>query len=310
MQTVFSMKGTIVRSTGSWYDILGEDKKKYKGRLRGKFKSHNLKVTNPIAVGDIVEFEIENQAEHSAVITNIDKRENYLIRKAISKSGHGHLIATNIDQAILMATLVSPVTSAGFMDRFLVSTEAFRIPTVIVFNKTDLYEKKTLEKLKELTDIYEPLGYRCLSTSVISNQGIEEFKSILRNKKSLIAGHSGVGKSSLINNIAPWLTLKTSEISDWTEKGVHSTTFAEMFGIEPDTYIIDTPGIKELGLFEIGEEELSHYFPEMRALLGECKFHNCKHINEPKCAVIEKVKIGEIALSRYQSYLKLMENED
>lgn len=304
------MKGIIVRSTGSWYDILGEDKNKYKGRLRGKFKNHNLKVTNPIAVGDVVAFEIENNAEQSAVITNIDKRDNYLIRKAISKSGHGHLIATNIDQAILLVTLISPVTSVGFMDRFLVSTEAFRIPTVIVFNKTDLYDKDNQEKLKELSNIYEPLGYRCHSTSTVNNQGIEEFKSILKNKKSLIAGHSGVGKSSLINNIAPWLTLKTSEISDWTEKGVHSTTFAEMFEIEPDTYIIDTPGIKELGLFEIGEEELSHYFPEMRALLGECKFHNCKHINEPKCAVIEKVKSGEIALSRYQSYLKLMEDED
>lgn len=304
------MKGTIVRSTGSWYDILGEEKKKYKGRLRGKFKNHDLKVTNPIAVGDIVEFELESNSEESVVITDIIKRDNYLIRKAIKKSGHGHLIATNLDQTILLATLVSPVTSTGFIDRFLVSNEAFRIPTVIVFNKIDLYDEKTRQKQLDLSMIYEKLGYPCLGTSAVTKEGMDEFKSIFKNKKSLIAGHSGVGKSTLINVLVPWLDLKTSEISNFNEKGVHSTTFAEMFEIEENTFLIDTPGIKELGLFEIDEDELSHYFPEMRDILGQCKFHNCKHVNEPKCAVIEKVNSGAIALSRYQSYLKMLANED
>ena len=304
------MKGTIVKSTGSWYDILGEEKKKYKGRLRGKFKNHGLKVTNPIAVGDIVEFELEANSNESAIITDILKRDNYLIRKAIQKSGHGHLIATNLDQTILLATLVSPVTSTGFIDRFLVSNEAFRIPTVIVFNKIDLYDNKTKQRQKDLSEIYEKLGYQCFGTSAVSKEGMDGFKAILKNKKSLIAGHSGVGKSTLINVIVPWLDLKTSEISNFNEKGVHSTTFAEMFEIEENTFLIDTPGIKELGLFEIGEDELAHYFPEMRNLLGQCKFHDCKHVNEPKCAVIEKVNSGEIALSRYQSYLKMLANED
>jgi ribosome biogenesis GTPase / thiamine phosphate phosphatase len=304
------MRGTILKSTGSWYDILGEGKKKYKGRLRGKFKAHNLKVTNPIAVGDIVEFEIENIEEKSVIITDILPRENYIIRKANHKAAHGHLIATNLDQAIILVTLVSPVTSLGFIDRFLVSVETFRIPSIIVFNKTDLYDEKTKSYQQELTKIYEPIGYKCIETSAINKEGIEEFKQILRGKKSLIAGHSGVGKSTLVNQIAPWLDLKTQEISDFSEKGVHSTTFAEMHEIEDNTFIIDTPGIKELGLFEISEDELSHYFPEMRALLGECKFHNCKHVNEPKCAIIEKVNNGEIALSRYKSYLKMLKNED
>lgn len=283
----------------------------YKGRLRGKFKHKDLKVTNPIAVGDIVVFELEDTTEESSVIINeILPRDNYIIRKAVHKTGHGHLIATNLDQALLIASLASPVTSTGFIDRFLVSVETFRIPAILVFNKTDLYDEGTQKKQQELTDIYEPLGYQCLGTSAALQEGIEEFKNVLRNKKSLVSGHSGVGKSTLINVVAPWLDLKTMEISNFSEKGVHSTTFAEMFEIEENTFIIDTPGIKELGLFEIEEAELSHYFPEMRALLGECKFHNCKHINEPKCAVIEKVKAGGIAISRYQSYLKMIQNED
>ncbi|MBX9852386.1 MAG: ribosome small subunit-dependent GTPase A [Cytophagaceae bacterium] len=301
------MKGKIIKSTGSWYDILGEDKNKYKGRLRGKFKIKDLKVTNPIAVGDKVEFEPENNAEGTAIITDILPRENYIIRKAAHKSAHGHLIATNLDQTVLIVTLVSPVTSLGFIDRFLVSAEAFRIPAILVFNKYDLCDAETREHFQQLKKTYEALGYRCLYTSGTDKTGINEFKEILKNKTSLISGHSGVGKSTLINVIAPELDLRVGEISSYNDKGIHTTTFAEMFDLDESTFIIDTPGIKELGLFEIGEEELSHYFPEMRELLGECKFHNCRHISEPKCAVIERVKTGGIAESRYQSYLKMLE---
>lgn len=304
------MKGMIIRSTGSWYDILTEDKSRYRGRLRGKFKIQDLKVTNPIAVGDVVEFESENKGDNSVVITRILPRENYIIRKAVKKTAHGHLIATNIDQTVLIVTLVYPVTSSGFIDRFLVSAEAFRIPAILVFNKTDLYGAAEQEKLHEYKEIYEKAGYRCLETSVVTQDGIGAFRECLKNKKSLLSGHSGVGKSSLINTIAPELELRTDELSNYTDKGKHTTTFAEMFELGDNTYIIDTPGIKELGLFEIGEEELSHYFPEMRELLGQCKFHNCKHLNEPKCAVIEKVKTGEIAESRYQSYVKMLADEE
>lgn len=304
------MKGMIIRSTGSWYDILTEDKRRYRGRLRGKFKIQDLKVTNPIAVGDVVEFESENKGDNSVVITRILPRENYIIRKAVKKTAHGHLIATNIDQTVLIVTLVYPVTSSGFIDRFLVSAEAFRIPAILVFNKTDLYGAAEQEKLHEYKEIYEKAGYRCLETSVVTQDGIGAFRECLKNKKSLLSGHSGVGKSSLINTIAPELELRTDELSNYTDKGKHTTTFAEMFELGDNTYIIDTPGIKELGLFEIGEEELSHYFPEMRELLGQCKFHNCKHLNEPKCAVIEKVKTGEIAESRYQSYVKMLADEE
>jgi ribosome biogenesis GTPase len=305
------MRGTIIRSTGSWYDILSETKEKYKGRLRGKFKIHDLKVTNPIAVGDLVEFEKDAKGEEGSVlITEILPRENYIIRRAVKKTAHGHLIATNVDQTILIVTMVYPVTSSGFIDRFLVSAEAFRIPAVIVFNKTDLYEEEHWERAKELEAIYTKIGYHCIYTSTFTKEGINELKESLKNKKSVISGHSGVGKSTLINSIAPDLELRTDELSSYTDKGKHTTTFAEMFEIEKDSFIIDTPGIKELGLFEIDEDELSHYFPEMRELLGQCKFHDCKHVNEPKCAVIEKVQQGKIALSRYESYLKMLANED
>lgn len=304
------MKGKIIRSTGSWYDIMSEEGEKLKGRLRGKFKIQDLKVTNPIAVGDQVEFEREASQEDSVIITNILPRKNYFIRKAIQKSAHGHLIATNLDQTVLIVTLIQPVTSTGFIDRFLVSAETFRIPAVLVFNKTDLYSEKELSKLIELEKIYSQLGYDCLRTSAKNNTGIDHLRRVLKNKTSLISGHSGVGKSTLINIIAPDLDLKTSELSSYSDKGKHTTTFAEMFEIEENSFIIDTPGIKELGLFEINENELSHYFPEMRDLLGECKFHNCKHLNEPKCAIKERVESGEISESRYLSYLRMLDDED
>jgi len=304
------MQGIIIRSTGSWYDILTEEKSILKGRLRGKFKIQGLKVTNPIAVGDRVVFEIEKGAEQSAFITDILPRENYIIRKSVHKTGQGHLIAANIDQLMLIATLVFPRTSLGFIDRFLVTAETFRIPAVLVFNKYDLFDEEVLEYFEGLKKIYEPLGYKVLLTSAIEKKGLEELESLLLNKKTLVSGHSGVGKSSLINAISPNLNLKTSEISDFSSKGVHTTTFAEMFEIKDNTFIIDTPGIKELGLMDVGDEELSHYFPEMRTKMNECKFHNCRHLEEPKCAVRDAVEKGEIALSRYESYLSILQNDD
>jgi ribosome biogenesis GTPase / thiamine phosphate phosphatase len=302
------MIGIITRSTGSWYEIKGEDKKRYKGRLQGKFKIQDLKVTNPIAVGDRVEFQMEN--DEVATITAILPRNNYFIRKSVHKSAHGHLIASNLDQAVLIVTLVFPKTSLGFIDRFLVSTETFRIPSILVFNKTDLYDEHLFQIQAQLEEVYTKLNYQCLRTSVTTGEGIDELKNILFNKSSLFSGHSGVGKSSLLKAIAPQYDPKISEVSTFANKGVHTTTFAEMFELDDKSFIIDTPGIKELGVFEIGEDELGHYFPEMRDLLGQCKFHNCKHINEPKCAVIEKVKTGEIALSRYESYLSIIMNHD
>lgn len=302
------MKGTIFRSTGSWYDIFGEDGGFYKGRLRGNFKLKDHKLTNPIAVGDEVEFEVEG--EENVLITGILPRTNYIIRKSVHKKGHGHLIAANLDQTVLVATLVFPRTSLGFIDRFLISAEAFRIPALIVFNKNDLYTDELKEQEQQLFTIYQKLGYKCLSTSTISKEGIDELTKELLHKKTLFSGHSGAGKSSIINKLLPDLKLKTSEVSDFANKGVHTTTFAEMFRYDESTLLIDTPGIKELGLFEFEDADLSHYFPEMRELLGQCKFHNCMHTNEPGCAVQAKVKTGEIAASRYQSYVSILADEE
>ncbi|HVD96856.1 MAG TPA: ribosome small subunit-dependent GTPase A [Cytophagaceae bacterium] len=304
------MKGTIVRSTGSWYDIAGEDGKIYKGRLRGKFKIRDLKVTNPLAVGDLVVFEFESEQSETVAIQEICPRRNYIIRKSVHKSAHGHLIASNIDQSVLVVTLAMPRTSPGFVDRFLVSAETFRIPAVLVFNKVDLYDTESKSLLEEFSSIYSDLGYTCINTSTLTGEGVETLREHLKNKTSLLSGHSGVGKSSLVNLLIPGLELATTAISGFADKGVHTTTFSERFVMEENSYLIDTPGIKELGLFEIGDDELSHYFPEMRAMLNECKFNDCRHVNEPGCAVIEKVKKGEISLSRYESYLSILLGED
>jgi ribosome biogenesis GTPase len=254
--------------------------------------------------------EFEHGQDDSVIIQTILPRRNYLIRKSVHKTAEGHLIASNLDQTLLVVTLAFPRTSLGFIDRFLVSAEAFGIPALLIFNKADLYDEELKMIQAELAETYEKLNYRSIRTSTISGEGLKELKEIIKGKKSLFSGHSGVGKSSLLNALAPQFQIKTSEISDFANKGVHTTTFAEMYELEEKTFIIDTPGIKELGIFEITEDELSHFFPEMVAVLGQCKFHNCKHINEPKCTVIEKVKNGEIALSRYQSYLSMIMNDD
>ncbi|MEA5257539.1 ribosome small subunit-dependent GTPase A [Arcicella aquatica] len=304
------MKGLVLRSTGSWYEVLDENKHVWQCRLKGKFKIQGLKTSNPIAVGDRVEFEIEDKTENMATIFKIGARENYIIRKSVHKTAHGHILAANLDQAVIIVTLNYPRTSLGFIDRFLVSAESFRIPTTIVFNKIDLLSEEEKDYLADLAAMYEEIGYPCVFTSAVGNIGIKTFNDILKDKISLVSGHSGVGKSTLVNQIAPTLDLKTTEISTFANKGVHTTTFATMFELEENTFIIDTPGIKELGLIDIDKQELSHFFPEMRALLGQCKYHNCKHINEPKCAVLEAVAEGTIAESRYNSYLSMMSDDD
>lgn len=304
------MEGIVIKSTGSWYNVLADDGKVYPCRLRGKFKIQELKVTNPVAVGDHVRMELEEGEDGTAVITEIKPRENYIIRKSTHKKHHGHMLATNIDQAVLVATLVLPRTSLGFMDRFLVSADSFRIPALILFNKKDLLEKEQQLQQQELMEMYESIGYQCMQISAFDAQDVAKVKDALLHKTSLFSGHSGVGKSTLLNRIDPSLEQKTAEVSNFANKGVHTTTYAEMFRLDKDTFVIDTPGIKELGLMDINEGELSHFFPEMRQLLGECKFHDCTHTHEPGCAVVEAVEAGKIATSRYYSYLSMLENED
>lgn len=302
--------GLVIRSTGSWYDVRDADGHIFQGRLKGKFKIKGLKVTNPIAVGDRVTFAVEDEAENTAVIIDIAPRENYIIRQSVHKTAHGHILAANLDQAVLLATLAMPRTSLGFIDRFLVSAESFRIPTAVVFNKADILNDEGLAYQQEIMDLYERIGYTCLSTSATEGEGIDAFRQLLDHKVTLVSGHSGVGKSSLVNAIAPDLNLRTNEVSTFANKGVHTTTFAEMFELTPDTFIIDTPGIKELGLIDTSKEEIGHYFPEMRDRLNQCRFHNCLHLNEPGCAIKEAVAEGEIAESRYMSYLSMMEGGD
>ncbi len=302
--------GLVIRSTGSWYEVRNEDGHIFRARLKGKFKIQGLKVTNPIAVGDWVEFDVEDKAENTVMIFGIQPRRNYILRQSVHKTAHGQLLAANLDQAILLATLAMPRTSLGFIDRFLVTAEAFRIPTRVVFNKTDILNDEGLDYQQEIVQMYERIGYPCLITSATEGLGVAEFRTLLDNKITLLSGHSGVGKSSLVNAVAPGLDLRTSEVSSFANKGVHTTTFAEMFELAPDTYIIDTPGIKELGLADISLAEIGHFFPEMRDRLNQCRFHDCRHLNEPGCVIKAAVESGNIAESRYMSYLSMMDGGD
>ncbi|HET6243876.1 MAG: ribosome small subunit-dependent GTPase A [Bacteroidetes bacterium] len=302
------MKGIVVKSTGSWYAVMDESRKIVNCRIKGKFRMQGIKSTNPIAVGDKVEFNIEDN--DTGIISEIEKRKNYIIRKSINLSKQSHIIAANIDQAFLIATLVFPRTSTGFIDRFLVTAEAYNIPTIILFNKSDLMDAETLEIQKEMIEMYERIGYPCYVISALKKQDLEMLKTLIKDKTNLVSGHSGVGKSTLVNSLEPGLNLKTGEISQTHSKGMHTTTFAEMLPLSFGGFIIDTPGIKELGLIHIKKEELAHFFPEIRNIMHKCHFNNCRHVNEPKCAVKEAVEKGEISESRYYNYLSMYNSEE
>ncbi|WP_255647393.1 ribosome small subunit-dependent GTPase A [Fulvivirga sedimenti] len=302
------MTGLVLKSTGSWYEVLAEDGNRYQCRVRGKLRIRDTKTTNPVAVGDQVELDPEDTSQ--AIITDVLPRENYIIRQSVHKKGHAHILASNLDQAVLIVTLSYPRTSLGFIDRFLVSAESFRIPQVLIFNKVDLLNEKEKRKMEHFIEMYEKIGVKCLRTSAKSQEGIEQFRAILAHKKSLIAGHSGVGKSTLINLLSPEIEQKTGEVSDFANKGIHTTTFAEMFQLENETFIIDTPGIKELALVEIPPEELGDYFPEIRVLRGSCKFNNCLHLREPGCAVKQALEDGDINPLRFKSYLSMLDGDE
>lgn len=304
------MNGRVIKSTGSWY-IVKTESGLVKSRLRGKFKQEDLKLTNPIAVGDYVTVAKE-EGQPTWTIDEILSRENYIIRKSTRKTHFSHIIASNIDQAFLIITLRNPRTSLGFIDRFLVSTESFRIPATIIVNKMDLeYKEKDLDYLQDIHDIYDILGYDVLEISALDENDLQEqFLPLLTGKTTLLSGHSGVGKSTLLNKIIPEAEQVTQEISKFSAKGVHTTTFAEMFEIPKGGYLIDTPGIKEFGILDISDFELSHYFPEMRKYLGQCKYNNCRHINEPGCVVLEKLEEGYIHPYRYDSYINILNEED
>lgn len=301
------MKGRVFKSTGSWYTVKVDDQY-IECRLRGKLRLDDEKVTNPITVGDWVGITMDNETE--GIIHEVLPRENYIIRKSTRKKKHSHRLAANIDQAVLVVTLVAPRTSLGFIDRFLVACESFRIPAVLAFNKSDLLDITALKYYEELKFDYEELGYKTLLMSAETGEGIDLLKLELTGKTSLFSGHSGVGKSTLLNLLSPKITQRTAEISEAVGKGIHTTTFAEMFEIWDDTYVIDTPGIKELGLWNIKDEELSHYFPEMRKYIGQCRFYNCTHIHEPGCAFREAMEEGKIAPFRYENYLSMLKDDD
>ena len=296
------MKGVVIKSTGLWYEVkVGE--RKLRARLRGKFKLDNKKITNPLTVGDEVEVEPNNQVDGEWVIVDIKERLNYVIRKSPRKKGYDHLLASNVDQGVLITTLRIPRTSIGFIDRFLITLEAFRIPGVVLFNKKDLYRKKDIHLYEELREIYENVGYSVFLVSFL--EGIDAIRPVFSGKRSLLSGHSGSGKSTLVNKLIPQANQKTGNISNFANKGVHTTTFAELFELDDNSSVIDSPGIKELGLSEIEQEELSHYFPEMRQYLGQCKFHNCLHYEESGCAI--KAKVGSsISEMRFESYLGIL----
>jgi ribosome biogenesis GTPase len=300
-------RGLVIKSTGSWYSVKLEDNELVNCRIKGKFRLKGIKTTSPVTVGDFVMIELEDDG--NGIINEIEQRKNYIIRRSVNLSKRTHIIAANIDLAFLMITIREPKTYANFIDRFLISAEAYNIPTTLIFNKIDLHSEQDDKEMEELISIYSKIGYHCIKTSVDENINIEEVKAEMKGKTSVFSGNSGVGKSSLINLIDNDLNIKTNDISDTHSQGRHTTTFAEMHLLKFGGYIIDTPGIKGLGIVDIGKEEIHHYFPEMRDMMNECKFNNCVHVNEPKCAIKDAVENGSISESRYNNYLNLY-NED
>ncbi len=300
------MQGTIIKSTGSWYLVRTAEGQVWNCRIKGKFKLKDYKLTNPVAVGDIVKFDAEKEEGHG-IITDIQPRNNFVLRRSTRQKHFMHLIACNVDQAFVIVTIKRPNIKPGFIDRFLLTTESYNIPTYIIFNKCDIYDAEDLELYEALKVIYKNAGYQTLIVSAETGQGLDELKALLKDKTTLISGHSGVGKSSLVNAIQPQFELRTGDISGITDKGMHTTTFAEMFELNFGGRIIDTPGIKELGFLNMEPKDVSHNFPEIFALSPKCKYSNCLHINEPHCAVKAAIEKGEIHSLRYQSYLSIME---
>lgn len=305
------MKGTVYKSTGSWYTVKTENNTVYECRIKGKFRIKGIKSTNPVAVGDKVEFDpAVEEGRDIGIIKKILPRENYIIRRSVNLSKQTHIIASNIDQVFLLITLNNPPTLTTFIDRFLVTAEAYHVKAVLLFNKVDAYTLEELAEVKYLAELYRSVGYECIGISAKTGRNVDKVVEKMKDKTGMIAGHSGTGKSTLVNAIEPSLDLKTAEISEQHQQGQHTTTFAEMFDLSFGARIIDTPGIKGFGVVDMEREEIGDYFPEFFERKQDCKFHNCLHIEEPKCAVKEALENDEIAWSRYKSYLQLMEGEE
>ena len=305
------MTGTVYKSTGSWYTVKTDLGATFECRIKGRFRLEGIKSTNPIAVGDVVDFELEtDNDQESGVIHHIHDRKNYIVRKSVNLSKQTHIIASNIDQVFLLITINNPPTMTSFIDRFLVTTQAYRIKTILLFNKIDVYDEDTLLEVKLLAQLYRKIGYECIGISAASGKNVDKVKTIMKDKVSMFAGHSGVGKSTLVNAIEPNLDLKTKKISVQHSQGQHTTTFAEMFDLSFGAKIIDTPGIKGFGIVDMDKEEIGDYFPEFFKLKQDCKFNNCLHVEEPKCAVKDALEHDDIAYSRYRSYLQMLEGDD
>lgn len=309
------MKGVVYKSTGSWYLVKGEDGKIYRSRIRGRFRLDGIQSTNPVAVGDKVVLKKEEKKEEGsenvqAVIVGIEDRDNYIVRRSVNLSHQKHIIAANIDVAFLLVTVAGPVTTPSFIDRFLVTAEAYGINVVLLFNKIDVYTEEQLDEVRFLAAMYRKIGYTCIGISATTGKNIDKVKALMKDKISLFSGHSGVGKSTLVNAIQPGLDLKTSNISSIHQQGQHTTTFAEMYDLDFGAQIIDTPGIRGFGVVEMEREEIGDYFPEFFAIKQNCKFHNCLHLNEPQCAIKDALEEGELFWSRYNSYVQLLEGDD
>ena len=304
-------KGVVYKSTGSWYTVKAEDGHFFECRIKGKFRIGGIKSTNPVSVGDHVGFEVETKGDETiGIINKIEERENYIIRKSVKLSKQTHIIAANIDIAFLIITLKNPPTFTKFIDRFLVTAEAYHIKAVLLFNKIDTYSDEELLEVKQLAAMYRSIGYECIGISAITGKNLDKVKEMMVGKVSMFSGHSGVGKSTLINSLEESINLKTTEISESYQQGQHTTTFAEMYDLSFGAQIIDTPGIKGFGVVEIDKEELGDYFPEFFKLKQNCKFNNCLHRDEPNCAIKEALENGDISWSRYESYLQIMEGEE
>jgi ribosome biogenesis GTPase len=304
-------KGLVYKSTGSWYTVKADNGLFYECRIKGKFRIKGIKSTNPVSVGDKVQFDVETKGDETiGIITKIAERENYIIRKSVNLSKQTHIIAANVDVAFLLITLNNPPTFTSFIDRFLVTAEAYEIKAVLLFNKIDTYNDDELLEVKLLAAMYREIGYECIGISASTGKNVDKVKDMMKGKVSMFSGHSGVGKSTLVNTIEPNLNLKTTQISNQHMQGQHTTTFAEMFDLSFGAQIIDTPGIKGFGIVEVDKEELGGYFPEFFALKENCKFNNCLHLEEPHCAVKKALEQEEIAWSRYRSYLQMIEGEE